>query len=321
MQSANHSNHLHQWMAQHGHAHCFMLLDPTIRPLESDSDLSISLDAAKACGIDIEKHPLHLPLEAEVCPWIIELGTDKASTSHAIELGLQEALDELEPARLRAGLGRRIGGWLITHAQPQIITAHLARTMVIHHAGQRLLLRLHDSAVLWTLFHILSNAQRASLMGAIRHWWLLDPAGHLVCLDNPAELTDSNRTPAQTVLLRLKPDQWADVLRLDSLNAALNQWLEEQAAPPSADVVAGARTVAMAAMRRAATCGLHTALDLKLFALHSMRTSPSFDSHPLVQALLPRCNTGKSKSPENFSAVIEELSPDDWARIRTESVA
>jgi Domain of unknown function (DUF4123) len=320
MQSSTLSDQLHQWLAGHGHASCHLLFDPMLRPLEEDSELAIALSAAEAAGCASAKHAIRLPIDAQACPWVSRLDVDKSSSSHAITLSLQEAVSELDPTKLRAGLGRRIGGWLVSDAKPQTIAAHLAHTMVLEHGGQRMLLRLHDSAVMWPLFHMLTSEQRTAMLGPIKHWWLLDPAGHLACLDNPRALTDASRSTAPSGSLCLSSEQWADVLRFNSLNATLNQWLEAMAAPPDADSMAGARTAALAALRRASTYGLSETDDLTLFALHALRIAPVFDSHKLVQALLVRCNATQNAQPESFSAVIEELGPDDWARIRNEAM-
>lgn len=225
----NNLHQLHRGLKQHAQGQpascaCYLLLDPQLRPLEPDHPLAQALSTAKAPTP--QTTPLPLPFVPEHArPWLSALDLEQPSGSEALSISLQEAAAELDGGQLQRGMGRRIGGWLVSHAPAATLAAHLARVMVqTAPDGQRMLVRVQDSAVLWPLFSLLTSEQRASLLGPIRAWWVLNPAGHLVLLENPNPASAAPTVPAAP--LKLSTEQWAHVMRFSALNATINQWLE-----------------------------------------------------------------------------------------------
>lgn len=312
------TNHLHQWLSVHAQGQCHLLFDPQLRPLEHGTPLGQALSSVQPLAVryGVRMPPQSVPTDK--CPWLTPLYTHQAAASQTVTESLRESLTELAPERVQRGLGRRIGGWLVSSAPTEAIANHLAEAMVqTTPNGQRMWLRIHDPAVLWPLFGLLTTEQRASVLGPVRTWWLLDPAGHPVQLDHPQP--QALHEPPKS--LRLTAEQWADVMRLNSFNVAINEWVSGQDAKPAPALVAQNASVALLALRRAGASGLNDTEDLTRFALHAMTMHPEFDRHPLVQAVLGRCNAGLGNDAEHYSAASEDLSDADWSRIRTELLA
>lgn len=313
------SSHLQQWLADNAQGACHLLLDPMLRPLKDDEQLAQVLARVEHPTGEPARCIVRLPEKSIFAwqqPWVCTLDTSRGAASLAATESLREAFAELAPQHLLRGLGRRISGWLVSPEPAKAIAAHLSRVLVhIADGGQRMLLRLSDPAVLWPLYALLTPTQRRAAFGPIRHWWLLDPAGHPVQLERPAAESDE---PDPTRLV-LTEEQWADVMRLKAFNAALNRWLAEQAQRPSAAHVAHMAGVALLALRRAAAQGLADTDDLTRFAHHALSVNPEFDRHALVQDLLTRCRTPGNPNGEHYGALSDELSATDWERIRTET--
>jgi hypothetical protein len=310
------SSHLQQWLADNSKGVCHLLIDPMLRPLEDDEQLGQMLARMQTIPC-----PVRLPEKSVMpqhCPCLSTIDTSQGNGSMAVTESVINGLVELAPQDLQSGKGRRIGGWLVSPEPASSLAAHLARVMVQSKGdGQRMLLRLNDPAVIWPLYALLSPSQRVAAFGPIQHWWLLDPAGHPVRLERPAISEDD----PHATRLDLTPGQWADVMRLDAFNRAINQWIAEALQPPAAPLVAHMAGVALLALRRAASYGLSDTEDLARFAMHALTVSPEFDRHPVVQALLGRCRKEGNPTGDYFCAAVDDLNDTDWARIRTETQA
>lgn len=313
------SSHLQQWLADNSQGLCHLLFDPTLRPLKDDEQFSQVLARVAPPSDEPARCIVRLPEKSIFAwqqPWVCTLDTSHGAASLAATESLREALAELAPQHLLRGFGRRIGGWLVSPEPAKAIAAHLSRVLVqTIGGGQRMLLRLSDPAVLWPLYALLTPTQRCAAFGPIQHWWLLDPAGHPVCLERPVAESDA---PNPTRLV-LTAEQWADVMRLNAFNAAINRWLGEQAQRPSAPHVAHMAGVALLALRRAAAYGLTDTDDLTRLAHQALSVNPEFDRHALVQDLLKRSRTPSNPSGEHYGALSDELSATDWERICTET--
>lgn len=312
------TNHLHQWLSANAQGQCHLLFDPQLRPLEHDTPLGQALSSVQPLAMRYVARMPPQSVPTDKCPWLTTLDTHQYAASQTVTESLHESLAELAPESLQRGLGRRIGGWLVSTVPTKAIANHLVEAMVqTTPNGQRKWLRMHDPAVLWPLFGLLTTEQRASLLGPVRTWWLLDPAGHPVQLDHPHP--QALHEPPKS--LRLTAEQWADVMGLKAFNAAVNQWMAGQEARPTPTLVAQSASVALRALRRAGALGLDDTEDLTRFALHAITVHPEFDRHPLVKAVLARCDGVRGHDAEHYGAASEDLSYADWARVRTESSA
>jgi len=229
--------------------------------------------------------------------WVV-LDTRTARGSLALQDSIERAIAELAVAELKQGKGRRIGGWLAVDADVGSATRHWARQMIQRRpSGGATLLRLHDPAVLWALWSMLSTEDRSGLLGPVSAWWLLDPQGGL------ASFTSSSDGIRSTWDVR----SWDDIDLIAPLNAALRD--SERLLP-----LEEARNAAFNAMRRARQLGFGHVHDLSAFAIHAMTVHPMFDRHPvIVQVLQSR------QADDRYTALIEAVDEAAWERVRQEN--
>ncbi len=240
-------------------------------------------------------HPM---LDPAWRPHWIQVNTSTSSGSLLIQDSVDQALSELNPQSLREGQGRRIAGWLVLEpAQCNRALHHIARESIRPgHRGSRRLFRMHDPAVLWAAWGLLSPGQQAALMGPVSAWWLIDPSGAVIELqrgdDADARVWDS--------------ELWAALDRVGALNAMLRALLPADN-PLRSGQLEDMRGLAMASMARAERLGFSDLKDLALFAQHAVERHPQFDAHPIVRQVLER-----REPDEHYSALIEQLTDDEW---------
>jgi hypothetical protein len=229
--------------------------------------------------------------------WVV-LDTRKSAGSFALQDSIERAISELTVAELKQGKGRRIGGWLFVDADVGAATRHWARQMIQRRpGGGTTLLRLHDPAVLWALWSLLSTEDRSQLLGPVSRWWLLDPQGGL------ASLASSSAGIQSTWAVR----SWDDIDLIAPLNAALRE--SERLLP-----LKEARDAAFDAMRRARQLGFGHVHDLTAFAIHAMTMHPMFDRHPAIAQVLQ-----SRQADDRYTALIEAVDEAAWERVRQEN--
>ncbi|WP_374422616.1 hypothetical protein [Chromobacterium sp.] len=296
--SAKHAAILQQLQDRlHTGAQLLLALDAPSRPLAgAEAELN---EQARQQGLLLPlKHPQLDP--ARQPAWLpLNAGAPALADSIA------QALAEAEPDALALGQGRRVAGWLEIAGSAKLAAAHIGRQMIRRNSnGETHLLRLHDPAVSWALWPLLNTAQQHGLLGSIKRWWLLDPAGELICLQ-----------PAQTVagaprpLSRWEPALWEDLARIGPLNRALLAW-RELAPECDGGKLETARLHAFSALRHASALGFDDEEDLSRFALHAITVHPRFYLHPRVQALL-----AEREADDFYSGLTDSLSEADWAAI------
>jgi hypothetical protein len=296
------SQALHIAAARHSHGMLWLAVDaanPNAEPLPAELDAALRGPGASTVPL---RHP---DIDPSSQPRWLALNTEHANGSWLVQQSIEFALAELHPASLQQGCGRRIAGWLYLDGELSDALRHWGSQMIQRKpGGQRCLLRLHDPAVLWTLWDLLSPAQRDDLLGAIQCWWLLDPAGHLVSLRPSATPTEKRRSPWSAQL-------WQNIDHVASLNAALRHWLSRaEAATPSQATLSDARAAAMAAMRRARAAGFKHQNDLCAYARLAVTVHPDFDTHPRV-----RQATAQRKQDDSFATLVYSLTAEDWTAI------
>lgn len=249
-------------------------------------------------GDEVRTVRLHHPgVDPSFQPQWVPLDTRTAKGSMALQDSIDRAVAELAVDELKQGKGRRIGGWLALDGDAGSAIRHWARQMIQRRPGRgATLLRLHDPAVLWALWALLSAEERSQLLGPVSTWWLLDPQGELAAFTSPSDGVRS------TWAVR----SWDDVDLVAPLNAALRECDK----PMPLDQ---ARRAAFDAMRRARELGFGHVHDLSAFAIHAMTMHPMFDKHPAIAQVLQ-----SRQADDRYTALIEAVDEAAWERVRQE---
>lgn len=280
---------------------CFMLLDPVLRPVDAEDGPWQHHAGLPSAAVPV----MHDRIDATSYPMLTALLPDTEPAMALLHHSVREAFDELTPASLQRGHGRRLGGWLASSAALEHVALHLGRIMVQRHsAGRTVWLRLHDPAVLWIVWGWLQPAQRAALLGPIDCIHVLSPAGQLQHLETsePA-VGDMDLTPAQ----------WAAIDCIEPLNAALRDWGGLTRQP---DQLRSARGAALAAIQRARRLGFEDARDLAFYGGCALSVHARFDFHSLVIDRLRARKPG-----DYFGGLVADLGARDWERIAREAPA
>lgn len=243
-------------------------------------------------------HLRHPQLDPIWYPRWFMLELDVAADSFLLQDSVELALQELLPERLEQGKGRRISGWLCIEGGAEAAAERIGhRMMQRRQGGETRLLRLHDPAVLWAVWPLLSPGQQASWLGPVGAWWLLDPSGKLVSLASRAEPSDEPLTDRQ----------WLAIDNVTALNGALRECLPLNA-QRNLDSL---RQVAMHALDRARRHGFTDLRDLTLYAKHAMTVHPRFDQHDIVRQLLDHRD-----AEDHYTALVDALTEQDWLAVQ-----
>jgi hypothetical protein len=303
------SDLLHRALAASGDSCCWLLVDPTVRPLDDDEPLLRALSEAGA-----EIVPVRSPnsrIDNSVLPILARLDSARSAGSAALRLSISEALAECEPEALRRGAARRIGGWLQCSASGAALAHHIGQQMVCRRQDGRLtLLRWTDPAVLWVIWSsaLLTQQQQAELLGPISAYHLLDAGGRCTTLDQiGASRSSAVDEASEASRYAFTARQWAQLDAIGSLNRAL---LRFDAARLDAASLNEARDNGMAAILRARSLGFADAQDLATFAWHAMSVHPRFDAHPVVAERLQ-----KRQADDLFTALVDPLDVRTWSCI------
>ena len=241
---------------------------------------------------------LHPNIDPVWRPRWLRADTSTSAGSQLIQCSIDHALRELNSDALRNGQGRCIAGWLTSGSNDiSAVLKHVARQMIRSHpAGGQHLVRLHDPAVLWAAWPLLSAAQRKRLLGPIDNWTLLNPDGELVTLaaDGDEESSEWSR------------ELWIDIENITPINEMLRNTRGE-ANPMSAT---RAHSIATAALRRARLLGFTDFNDLAVFARHAVEKHPHFDDHPIIKRALQA-----RKAEDYYTALIESVSANEWHQV------
>lgn len=247
-------------------------------------------------------------VDRSLSPRWLALNTEIFAGSALLQDSIEQALVELESARLLHGQGRRIAGWLELDGTVLEATFHISKQMILRGPqGGRHFLRLHDPAVLWALWLVLTPVQQRSLLGPINTWWMLDPAGQLLALRAASEQPGTEPADSEPWTAQ----QWMDIANITPLNRALRHPRAQEKL--LAHGVERAHRIGMQAMRRAHALGFTDIADMTEFTLHALTVHPHFDQHPHVQQALEKREPG-----DHYTALVDGLSQDDWHAIETE---
>jgi hypothetical protein len=323
MRASKISDALHRWAIEHSGGMLWLAVDtPTSSADPLRPDLEAAIGGPSSSPVRV-RHPV---IDRASGPRWLPLNVENSAGSALLRQSIERALIETDPERLRRGHGRRIAGWLALDGDLFDAQEHWAAQMSRWRpdcGAKRCLVRLHDPAVLWALWHVLRPEQRGDLLGRrVSDWWLLDPAGHLVRLQRPAIATlDSMFARAW------RPPQWEDIDNIKPLNGALRQWLcapqidgrsnenggrdRGEAALLSREGLVEAIGAAFPAMRRGRAAGFVCMSDMVLLATLAMTVHPRFDEHPLyIQAV------GARNGDETLRELAQSLADADLQTIR-----
>lgn len=257
----------------------------------------------------VEINLRHPEIDPRWRPRWFALNLAHAQDAHILNHSIAWALDEREPHHLRAGLGRRVSGWLLAPEEDPINAAasHCARLMLRRapNSTGHFLLRLHDPAVLWAVWQILTPDQKSEWLGPIGRWHVIDPAGALSLLEVPAPRQNK---PAASPSHPLSSQQWQDIYNITPLHRAMRSLMETE----PADSRQHQRWLqsGLQALRRANANGLDDSHSLSLFAELALTRHPEFDQHPRVQRLLMQ-----REANEPLGGLLSELMEQDWRSI------
>jgi hypothetical protein len=277
--------------------------------LDGPPALQALLEARKSSIVRVRLP--HRDLDTRWFPQWIPLDPSCAEDSGILRESVVWALDELAPSELRRGRGRRIAGWIHLGADPACAADRLGAAMVATKpSGKQCLLRLHDPAVLWTLWRLLRPSQHADLLCGIQTWWLLSPVAELEALARPqCEAAKAAQSNSFTTA------QWLEVDHIAAFHHALRMRLAKK---PALDLpgLELACQMCMDALRRARSLGFSDDKDLACFAEHALCTHPMFDQLPAVRERMAARKPGQT-----VGAVLATLSEEDWQVARVAAPA
>lgn len=251
----------------------------------------------------------HPDIDPQWYPRWFRLQLDKAEDAHILGHSIVWALEETAPERLRAGMGRRVSGWFqMGSGTIEDAARQWGNNMVrrVPQAPGRALLRLHDPAVLWSVWQILGDEQKRQCLGPLRRWHLIDPMGGLLQLEAKDDVgkLDIGSTD-------LSVAQWQDIQHITPLHQALLQMTSARQ-PNMAEYEQWFQT-GLQALRRAQNSGLADEHSLSLFAQLAMTRHPHFDMHPDLQRILDQ-----REPDEPLGGMLCDFTEADWNRIVSE---
>jgi hypothetical protein len=180
------------------------------------------------------------------------------------------------------------------------IQEHLADRLLLDRpcGGDAAVFRYHDPRVFSHLSRILKAEQIDALLGPVRAWTFLDPAGEWRTERGAGESED---------IFAVTPEQYDRIGRIELVQRALDMLRANQAATrPDTPALLDVQ------FAKGVTYGLDGA-DLQAFALHGLLVSPYFDRHPRIRTIL--------QVPERtYVDSVANWGPGDWETIARESI-
>lgn len=297
------SAELHRVLADHGGSNLWLAVDGADQPLPEIDGIEWG---SREC-VDVRlPHP---DIDPQWWPKWFPLKLDKAEDAHILNHSIVWALEEITPERLRAGMGRRVSGWFTCAPHNIDAAARLwANNMVrrVPQAPGSALLRLHDPAVLWSVWQILSEEQKRQSLGPLTHWHLIDPLGGALQL---APVDGAH--PTSFASPGLSGEQWQDINAITPLHQTLLQMTT--AGPPSMVEYRQWFKAGLQALRRAKQNRLTDPDSLRLFAQLALTCHPQFDAHPDLQRILKQ-----RQADEPLGGLLCDFTQTDWQRMASE---
>ncbi|KDB10171.1 protein of unknown function DUF4123 [Burkholderia sp. lig30] len=281
------------------HAHCLLLVDPSLRPLDDHPESGALFSHAAQVAIPVE----HKAFPPEHRPLLIDLDLSTDVGIALLAESVRQAYEDREPDSVARGHGQRIGGWLFGNAPADDVANDWSNHILQwDDAGQRRVLRFYDARALSLIWPVLSEPQRRCLLGPVRAWYALGACG---------EIAVYRAAAVPQPELALSGEQWRALHRHGAINRALALHMKEMGRQPDAHEV----ETAVASAERADRRGLADYQDKVRFVGHALNWHPEFDSHPGMAPVWGRVETGmlySAAASELESRVVEDIRRGAW---------
>ena len=177
---------------------------------------------------------------------------------------------------------------------------HLADVLLLSKpVGGTAVFRFYDPRVFAHLRWVLGGEQVSALLGPVARWTYLDQDAGWLSVECGGNSDDR---------FSVTEDQYAQIARIELVERALSV-LRTRPSPLKAD---SPRLVELY-LSRGEAYGLE-GHDLIAFAVHGATTSPYFDRHPRVQAVL------RAQRERPYLAAVRSWAEKDWEAIARESM-
>lgn len=177
---------------------CYLLLDPFVRAID-DEVFQPLLFSHQSTQIKMN----HSSFLAQNRPYLIELNLENKRDYDLLLYSIVLGKKELNPKDIASGLGRQIGGWIISDEPATILAKDIALASIQHYNGRHFLLRFYDPAIFSQLLSLFPKSQHPELLGRIVSWLHLDRLGSLIHYENDKQ----NRSYVNEYLITQSPDK------------------------------------------------------------------------------------------------------------------
>jgi hypothetical protein len=201
----------------------------------------------------------------------------------------------------RAGYAPTICAIFESSATTQRLHRHLADALLLQkNPDVSVVFRYYDPRVFVHLQWMLDSSQVAAVMGPVSVWSYFDQhTGWATRRFSPGK---------ESTRLQVSDQQYRDIARIALIERTLEPLrAQHPELPPDLPRAMNRQ------LMKAEQYGLPTE-DQGVFALHGILTTPDFDRHPRIQAVL----AGLHDTP--YSYAVAQWNDDDWKRIAQESV-
>lgn len=299
-------NELSEHLLRNGE-NVFLLIDPAKQELNITSPWLITLTERRPEPVALR----HASIPQSYYPWLITLDLTWPEDQTLLQESIIRSLQEIDPAKLMAGCGRTLCGWLTSMQPASVVARQLGSTAVQKlKEGGNILLRYFDPAVNNTLWPHLSSFQQQRMLGILSGWHFPDGDGRLV-----SRRHTTSPQPLLTFSLALQENDNAMLERVGIINQALRQY-RDLTRHDSRRSEAALRSMAELALQRIAHSPVITTVDERaLFAFHVLRYHPHIDLSPEFQYLL---STETQPVDIRYRQRICALTSQDWQRLADE---
>ncbi|WP_337264550.1 MULTISPECIES: DUF4123 domain-containing protein [unclassified Serratia (in: enterobacteria)] len=291
----------------HSGENVFLLIDPAKLELNASSPWIQALTERQPEPVPL----LHGSIPQAYYPWLVTLDLNQPDDVLVLKESLIQALQETDPARLIAGTGRTVCGWLTSAHPARVVARQLGSTAIqTLSGGGTILLRYFDPAVNTLLWTQLSPFQQQRLMGVISGWHLLNGDGQLI-----SHLHAAAALPLLTFSLGIAETDRPRLEQIAVVNQAMQQYREQTKAIPRQNE-SRLQSVAQQALQRIAHSSLLTEHEERvMFAFHALYWHSHIDLHPEFQYLL---SLETYPAEVRYLERIAGLTEQDWQRFADE---
>lgn len=257
-------------------------------------------------GCEVVSLPVQHPLlEDAQRPCLIHL---RPSDVRLLEAGVVMALSEQQEPETEREQGFSMGGWLLSQAPAQALASHLAQRMQGFGtpAPKGKLIRWFDRRVMECMWPVLTQAQRANLLGPVLHWYSIDRRNEYVIYSRP--------TIEAAAPLVFTGAQRRHAQDNEAVQDLLRGWQSIASRLPL-DYPAQAAHAVRAAAELGGEWGLDNRQDRVLLGIYILQVHPQITSHPALIAAVRRVRDEGLTLTEALSEIPD---PEGWDSMRTD---